>query len=133
MAGKGRPPVDRAKLHLALELIRNGAAVRKAALEVGVGHDTLRRYGITKLAVKAMQTGFVILPTPHVQMNPIAESLFQLEQDVANSFRAAIAREHVPIIATVEALAMENERLQALVRASQLKARAKRLHGRRAG
>jgi hypothetical protein len=108
-------------------MIRNGATIGDAARGSGVNRNTLLRYGISKRAVKSLQEAFVI-PVPHPDENlTVAEKVHQIERQIAGSFRFAINRVNIPLIAMVEAAQMESDRLQTYVRAARLKDEALRL------
>lgn len=123
---KGRPPIDRSRLNLAIELIRDGASTAEAARAIGVCRNLLSAYGISKRAIDRSKGAFVVEGFP-AEPQTTAERVLQIETQIAESFRRAIGYAHIPLVATVEAARLESDRLQACVRADRLKKAAKRL------
>lgn len=123
---KGRPPVDRSRLHWAVELIRNGATLCEAAREAGVARSTMERYGISARGVRAAKEAFVIQGQP-VGPPSTVDKVLQLEKEIAGAFRLTVLRSRVPLMATAEAASMESDKLQLAVRAERLRNAALRL------
>lgn len=123
---RGRPPIDRSRLNLAIELIRDGASTAEAASAVGVHRNLLSAYGISKRAIDRSREIFNVDALPDAPRTT-AEAVLQREVEIRESFRRAIGYAHIPLIATAAAAQLESDRLQVCVRADRLKKAAKRL------
>lgn len=122
---RGRPPVDLSKLNVAIELIRLGSTVGQAALKAGINRNTLLRYGISKKSVTESKVAFAIPLSPEIRES-IAGRVYEIERDIAGSFRSVIARANVSLIMSTEAAQLETDTLLAAIKAERLRNEARR-------
>lgn len=116
----GRPPVDRARLQFAVEMIRNGATVSEAARLSGIHRNTLYDYKISKKRIAAAKDAFV-MPSKNFGASRIDEKIYEIERQIAGSVHFVVARANTPLIATAAAAQMESDKLQAACRAERLR------------